>query len=139
MWRNTFSRPLPDIHDLLELPENATSKTLILVIMEHMCNRLDRDILALTVHLRGLVMTNPCLEASFEQSSSAKVTTLLVPQIMAQSHQMPDDSLVKPIQQVANSEREKALQNRQYISEGQLHRKCSEHLTLLWKTGLHFG
>ena len=60
---------------------------------------------------RGLDMTNPCLEANFEQSSFVKVTTPLVQQIVAQSHQMPDDSLVKSLQQVVRSERSKALQD----------------------------
>ena len=46
------------------------------------------------------------------QEHSVKVTTPLVQQIVAQSHQMPDDSLVKPLQQAVRSERAKALQDR---------------------------
>ena len=107
-----FLRTLPDIQDLLEPLENAISKILIPAITEHICSRLDRDILALPVRLGGLGMTNPCLEAHLEQSSSVKVTTPLVRQIVAQSHQMPDDSLVKPLQQAVRSERAKALQDR---------------------------
>ena len=103
---------LPDIQDLLEPLENAISKVLIPAITEHRSSQLHRDILALPVHLGGLGMTNPCLEANFEQSSSVKVTTPLVQQIVAQSHQMPDDSLVKPLQQAVRSERAKALQDR---------------------------
>ena len=57
-------------------------------------------------------MTNPCLPANFKQSSSVKVTTPLVRQIVAQSHQMPDDSLVKPLQQAVRSERANAFQDR---------------------------
>ena len=90
-----FLRTLPDIQDLLEPLENAISKVFIPVITKHRSSQLDRDILALSVRLGGLGITNPCLEASFEQSSSVKVTTPLVQQIVAQSHQMPDDSLVK--------------------------------------------
>ena len=105
-------RTLPNIQDLLEPLENAISKILIPAITEHICSRLDRDILALPVRLGGLGMTNPCLEAQLEQSSSVKVTTPLVRQIVAQSHQMPDDSLVKPLQQAVRSERAKALQDR---------------------------
>ena len=107
-----FLRTLPDIQDLLEPLENAISKVLIPAITEHKSSQLDRDILALPVRLGGLGMTNPCLEANFEQSSSVKVTTPLVQQIVAQSHQMPDDSLVKPLQQAVRSERAKALQDR---------------------------
>ena len=57
-------------------------------------------------------MTNPCLEANSEQSSSVKVTAPLVRQIVTQSHQLPDDSLVKPLQQEVRSDRAKALQDR---------------------------
>ena len=78
----------------------------MLAITEHRCSQLDGDTLALPVHLRGLSMANPCLESNFEQSSSAKVTTPLVPQIVAHSHQMPGDSLVKPLQEAVRSERE---------------------------------
>ena len=77
-----------------------------------MCSRLDRDILALPVHLGGLGMTNPCLEADLEQSSSVKVTAPLVRQIVTQSHQMPDDSFAKPLQQTVRSERANVLQDR---------------------------
>ena len=102
-------RTLPDIQDLLKPLENAISKMLIPAITEHMCSRLDRDILALPVRLG---MTKPCLEAHLEQSASVKVTIPVVRQIVAQSHQMPDDSLVKPLQQALRSERAKALQDR---------------------------
>ena len=60
----------------------------------------------------GLGMTNPCLEADFEQSSSVKVTALLIRQIVTQSRQLPDDSLVKPLQQIVRSERAKVLQDK---------------------------
>ena len=107
-----FLRTLPDIQELLEHLENAISKVLIPAITEHRCTRLDRDILALPVRLGGLGMTNPCLDANLEQSSRVKVTIPLVQQIVAQSHQMPDDSLVKPLQQANRSERAAALQDR---------------------------
>ena len=57
-------------------------------------------------------MISSCLKAHLEQSSSVKVTNPLVRQIVAQSHQMPDDSLVKPLKQAVRSERAKALQDR---------------------------
>ena len=56
----------------------------MLAITEHKFSQLDGDTLTLPVHLRGLSMTNSCLESNFEKSSSAKVTTPLVPQIVAQ-------------------------------------------------------
>ena len=48
-----FLRYLPGIQDLLELLENAMSKMFIPAITEHICSRLDRDILALPVRLGG--------------------------------------------------------------------------------------
>ena len=105
-----FLITLSDIQDLLEPLESALSKVLIPAITQHKFSQLlDRDILALPVRLGGLGMTNPCLEANFEQSFSVKVTIPLVRQIVAQSHQMPDDSFVKPLKQAVRSERAKAL------------------------------
>ena len=48
---------------------------------------------------------------------------------------LPDDSLVKPLQQTVRSERAKVRQDRatHIREERQLHRKSSEHLTLLQK------
>lgn len=103
---------LPDIQDLLEPLEIAISKVSISAITGHRCNRLDRFLLALQARLGGLGMTNPCLEANLEQSSSVKVTTPLVQLVVGQSHLMPDDSLVRPLQQAMRSERAKALQDR---------------------------
>ena len=80
--------------------------------------QLDRNILALPVRLGVRGMTNPCLEANFEQSSSVKVTTPLVQQIVAQSYQMPDDSLVKSLQQAVRSERANAFQDRAELITG---------------------
>ena len=57
-------------------------------------------------------MTNPCLEANFKRFSSVKVTNPLVQQIVAQSHQMLDDSLFKSLQQAVRGERSKTLQDR---------------------------
>ncbi|EDO31881.1 predicted protein [Nematostella vectensis] len=100
-----FLRTLPDIQDLLEPLENAISNVLIPAITDHRCNPLERDVLALPVRLGGLSMTNPCLEADIELSSSVKDTAPLVQQIVVQSHQLPDDSVVKPLQQAVKSER----------------------------------
>ena len=50
-------------------------------------------------------------------TSSVKVVTPLVQQIVAQSHQMPDDSLAKPLQQAVTSERATVLMTMQSISD----------------------
>ena len=97
--------------------------------------RLDRDILALPVRLGGLGMTNPCLDANLEQSSSVKVTIPLVQQIVAQSHQMPNDSLVKPLQQAMRSERATALQDRAEHIRGVAPQKVQRALDLAAKKG----
>ena len=79
-------------------------------------------------------MTNPCLEANFEQSS-VKVTTPLVPQIVAQSHQMPDDSFAKPLQQAVRSERAKALQDRAVYMREVAPKKIQRALNLAAENG----
>ena len=56
---------------------------------------LDRNILALPVRFGGLGLRNPSLEARREYASSVKVTKPLVEQIVSQSHQLPEDSLIK--------------------------------------------
>ena len=130
-----FLRTLSDIQELLEPLENAISKVLIPAITEHRCTRLDRDILALPVRLGGLGMTNPCLDVNLEQSSSVKVTIPLVQQIVAQSHQMPDDSLVKPLQQAMRSERATALQDRAEHIRGVAPQKVQRALDLAAEKG----
>ena len=85
---------------------------LIPAITERKCNQLDRTILALPVRLGGLGFGNPCLEASREYASSVKVTTPLVEQIVSQSHELPEDSLVKSAQQAVTMERSKELVDR---------------------------
>ena len=115
--------------------ENAISKVLIPAITEHRCTRLDRDILALPVRLGGLGMTNPCLDANLEQSSSVKATIPLVQQIVAQSHQMPDDSLVKPLQQAMRSERATVLQDRAEYIRGVASQKVQRALDLAAEKG----
>ena len=80
-------------------------------------------------------MTNPCLDANLEQSSSVKVTIPLVQQIVAQSHQMPDDSLVKPLQQAMRSERATALQDRAGHIRGVAPQKVQRALDLAAEKG----
>ena len=90
-----FLRILPDIQDLLELLEEAISQVLIPAIVERKCSKLDRDVLALPVCLGGLGLSNPCHEAAREHASSIQVISPLVEHIVAQTHQLPDESLIK--------------------------------------------
>ena len=107
-----FLRTLPDFQDLLEPLENAVSQVLVPAITEGKCNQLYRTSLAVPVRLGGLGFGNPCLEASHEYASSVKVTTPLVQQIVSQSHELPEDSLVKSAQQAVTRERSKELEDR---------------------------
>ena len=107
-----FLRTLPDIHKLLEPLENALSQALIPAITEHECNQLDRDILALPVHLEGLGLGNPSCKATCEYASSVKVTSPLVDRIESQTHQLQDETLVKKSLQLAvKSQRAAELKN----------------------------
>ena len=106
-----FIRTLPDIQDLLEPLEEAIAQVLIPAIVERKFSQLDREVLALPARLGGLGMANPCHEAAREHASSIKVTSPLVEQIMNQSHQLPEDSLVNSLHQAAKSEKAKELTN----------------------------
>ena len=107
-----FLRTLPDIQDLLEPLEKAISQILIPAITDHQCNPLDRDILALPARLGGLGLENPSHEAEREYVSSKKVTVPLVDQIVAQLHQLPDESHIKSAQQAVRKERVQELEER---------------------------
>ena len=63
--------------------------------VEHKCSKLDRDVLALLVHLGGLGLSNPCHEVAREHASSIQVTSPLVEHIVAQTHQVPDKFIIK--------------------------------------------
>lgn len=102
-----FLRTLHDIQDLLKPLEDAISNILIPAITERTCSQLDRDILALPARLGGMGLSNPCQDVKREHDSSIKVTAPLVERIIEQVHQLPDDSLVKPLQQEAMNEKTK--------------------------------
>ena len=57
------------------------------------------------VCLGGLGLGNPLHEASLEYASLVKVTTQLVEHIILQMHLLPDEFLVRSLQQEARSER----------------------------------
>ena len=90
-----FLRTLPDIQDLLEPLEEAISHVLIPAMVECKCSKLDRDVLPLPVRLGSLGLSNPCHEAAHEHASSLQVTSPLVEHIVAQTHQLPDESLIE--------------------------------------------
>ena len=107
-----FLRTLPDIQDLLEPLESAISRVLIPAITDRQCGQLDRDILALPVRLGGLGVANPSGDANLDYTSSVKVTAPLVEQIVAQVHQLPEDSLIRSVKQEVKAERAKNLEKR---------------------------
>ena len=104
-----FLKTLPDIKDLLEQLESAISRVLISAITDQQCGQLDRDILVLPVRLGGLGVANPSSDANHHYTSSVKVTAPLVEQIVAQVHQLPEDSLKRFAQQEVKAERPKNL------------------------------
>ena len=60
----------------------------------------------------GLGVANPSGDANLEYTSSVKVTAPLVEQIVAQVHQLPEDSLIRSVQQEVKAERAKNLEKR---------------------------
>lgn len=117
----------------LEPLEKAISEVLIPAITGHSCTQLEREILLLPVRLGGIGINNPCLDADCELSYSITVTKPLVEQTMAQSHQMPDDSLIKPLQQAVRNERLTVLQNRAKNIRGAATQKVTWNLNLAAK------
>ena len=55
---------------------------------------------------------NPSGDANLDYTSSVKVTAPLVEQIVAQVHQLPEDSLIRSVQQEVKAERAKNLEKR---------------------------
>ena len=76
-----YLRTLPDIEVLLEPLERA------LEVM-----------LALPVRMGGLGITNPCHIAASEYEASTAITGPLVEQIVAQTHELPDDHAIRTLQ-----------------------------------------
>ena len=113
-------------------------------IVERKCSQLDRDVIALPVRLGGLGMANPCHEAPHEHASSIlKSYISLEEQIMNQSHQLPDDSLVNSLHQVVKSEKAKeltdTLENLKQIAPRKTQRAldlAQENVSSVWLTVL---
>ena len=108
---------------------------LIPAITECKGNQLDRNIVALPIRLGGLGLGNPCQGANHEDASSVKVTTPHVEQIESQSHQLPDDSLIKSAQQAVRSERLKELEDRAERTKEIARQKTQRALNLASEKG----
>ena len=104
-----YLRTLPDIEDLLEPLERTISHALIPAITGHTCTPAERDLLALPVRMGGLGITNPCHSAASEYETSTAITEPLVEQIVAQTHELPDDRAIRTLQQCNRRDKDARL------------------------------
>ena len=104
-----YLRTLPDIEDLLEPLEHAISHALIPAITGYTCTPAERDLLALPVRMGGLGITNPCHIATSEYEASTAITEPLVEQILAQTHELPDDHAIRTLQQCNRRDKDARL------------------------------
>ena len=104
-----YLRTLPDIEDLLEPLERSISHALIPAITGHTCTPAERDLLALPVTMGGLGITNPCHIPVSEYESSTAITGPLVEQIVAQTHELPDDHAIRTLQQCNRRDKDARL------------------------------
>ena len=104
-----YLRTLPDIEDLLEPLERTISHALIPAITGHTCTPAERDLLALPVRMGGLGITNPCHFAASEYEASTAITEPLVEQIVAQTHELPDDHAIRTLQQCNRRDKDARL------------------------------
>ena len=107
-----FLRTLPNTEDLHEPLESTISRILIPAITDWQCSQLDRDILALPVHLGRLGVANPSSDAYLDYTSSVKVKAPPVEQIVSQVYQLPKDSLIISARQEVRAEQAKNLEKR---------------------------
>ena len=107
-----YLRTLPDIEDLLE---RAMSHALIPAVTGHICTLAEPDLLALAVRMSGLGITNPCHVAASEYEASTAITEPLVEQMVAQTHELPDDYAIKTLQQC--NRRDKDVRLRENLEE----------------------
>ena len=104
-----YLRILPDIEDLIEPLERSISHALIPAITGHTCTPAERDLLAFPVRMGGLGITNPCHIAASEYEASTAITGPLVEQIVAQTHELPDDHAIRTLQQCNRREKDARL------------------------------
>ena len=107
-----FIKTLPDIEDLLEPIERATSDVLIPSLTEHNCSVTERKLPALPARMGGLGMTNPSKSAESEYSASIRMSATLVDKIMAQSHETPDDADVRRLMYAVRKEKDADLKGK---------------------------
>ena len=70
-------RTLPDIGNLLQPPERATSDVLIPSLIGRNCSGTERDLVAFPVRMGGLGLINPSKSADAEHSASIRVSAPL--------------------------------------------------------------
>ena len=69
----------------------------------------ERDLLALPVRMGGLGITNPCHIAGSEYEASIAITGPPVEQIVAQTHELPDDHAIRTLQQCNRRDKDARL------------------------------
>ena len=108
-----YLRTLPDIEELLEPLERATGDALILLYMTgHTCTPAERELIALPVRLGELGVANLCRNRTKEYEASIRVKKPLVKQIEAQTHELPDEDVIRILQQCNRRENDKHLRER---------------------------
>ena len=113
-----FLRTLPDIADLLKPLERAISDVLIPTLLEHHVAEIERDLLALPVHMGGLGLVNPVNQSRQEYEASIKATGPLVKQIAKQAAEPPNDDGVAGAQRCARQEKaDSARRDKEYVTK----------------------
>ncbi|PFX22189.1 hypothetical protein AWC38_SpisGene13306 [Stylophora pistillata] len=92
-----YLRTLPDIEELLEPLEGTIGHVLIPAMTGHTCTSAEWELLALTVRLGDLGLTNPYRDAT-ENAASIRITQPLVKQIEAHALELPDDDDIRKMQ-----------------------------------------
>ena len=87
----------------------------------------------------GLGVTNPCQEAVVEYAASTKITASLVEQIQSQRHELPDDSKIQTLKQIARNEKNDAINEKAEVinisaSQGTKLKFASEKGASTWLT-----
>ena len=87
----------------------AISHALIPAITGHACTPAERDLLALPVRMGGLGIANSRHIAASEYKASTAITEPLVRQIVAQTHELPDDRATRALQQCYRRDKDERL------------------------------
>ena len=81
-------------------------------MVDHKCTELERDILSLSVRLRGRGFSNPTQSANVEFQASVNLTAPLAERIMSQLHEPPDEAEITLLQEEAKKEKKERLLKR---------------------------